>query len=308
MRLYIFTLTTILLFICCNGQQQENSNGTVQKKEKGFTMPSLPDSITQPKERALYLTAHFWDNMNTGDSTLMNDEYTLSNNFLKYIELLNHIPSEQAKEEIRRFVEKTTGNRLYFDTFQQMASFYLYNVSSPLLNEALYAPFAQSALEYGALTDEERTQYSHRLQVAQKNNPGDTASDFCYETHNRKKQSMHSIDAQYTLLFFHDYDCENCKEILQHIASNGTVMSLIQKGILQPLMIYTEGDAALWEENKHNHPQGWLPAFDWKEEIKSRRIYELRAMPSIYLIDKEKKVVLKDAQPERLLLYLSTLQ
>jgi thioredoxin-related protein len=221
---------------------------------------------------------------------------------------LNVIPLEQASEYIDAFVKKVSGNKELFDLFQEMASFYLYSPSSPLLNEQLYIPFAKSALSSNILTSEERIQYSYRLEVSQKNNPGDTAANFTYTTPDEKETTLHKLESPYTLLYFHNYDCENCKETLKQLASNSTIKSLIKNKVLQPLMIYTEGDIELWEEHKHNSPEGWLSGNDKNENIKMKRIYELRAMPSIYLINKEKRVILKDVQPEKLLFYLSSIE
>jgi hypothetical protein len=40
-------------------------------------------------------------------------------------------------------------------------------------------------------------------------------------------------------------------------------------------------------------PKEWIVGTD-REEIKQRCLYDLKAMPSLYLLDGDKKVILKD--------------
>lgn len=41
-------------------------------------------------------------------------------------------------------------------------------------------------------------------------------------------------------------------------------------------------------------PEGWMVATD-REAVKMGALYDLKAMPSLYLLDGQKRVVLKDA-------------
>lgn len=307
MKVSHIILAVTMLFIACNSSNKQEQCTTKQKL-KGFTVPSIPNIIPH-EEHTEYLSIHFWDNLNLNDTTLRNDEYRLSSYFVRYLESLNTLPVKQAHELIKGFIKKIHCDKEWFDTFQYMASYYLYNISSPLLNEELYIPFAQSALESNLLTEEERIQYSHRLEVAQKNNPGNIAADFKYIMPNGKENTMHRFTkkAEYILLFFHDFDCENCKAALSFLANNKIIDSLSESGTLQPLMIYTEGDDELWRKHKNNTPKRWDSGYDRSESIRMKRIYELRAMPSIYLIDKKNRVVFKDITPEKLLQNLSVL-
>jgi hypothetical protein len=80
---------------------------------------------------------------------------------------------------------------------------------------------------------------------------------------------------------------------------------LVENGTLKVVLVYTEGDADVWKNHKNDHPSGWLSVFDASETVRMKRIYELRAMPSLYLINKNKKVVLKDVTADVLLQYLA---
>ena len=41
-------------------------------------------------------------------------------------------------------------------------------------------------------------------------------------------------------------------------------------------------------------PAAWINSYDKSLDIKNKEVYDLKAIPTLYLLDKEKKVVLKD--------------
>jgi hypothetical protein len=41
-------------------------------------------------------------------------------------------------------------------------------------------------------------------------------------------------------------------------------------------------------------PSSWLSGYDYNAEIEDKETYILRAIPSIYLLDREKHVILRD--------------
>ena len=68
---------------------------------------------------------------------------------------------------------------------------------------------------------------------------------------------------------------------------------------LTVLAIYTEGNPEAWENDLSSIPSGWLAGTD-REAIKLGALYDLKAMPSLYLLDGEKRVLLKDAPYSRI--------
>lgn len=51
-------------------------------------------------------------------------------------------------------------------------------------------------------------------------------------------------------------------------------------------------------------PANWINGFDSNQEIANEELYDLKAMPTLYLLDKGKKVLLKDADLDEILLFL----
>ena len=67
--------------------------------------------------------------------------------------------------------------------------------------------------------------------------------------------------------------------------------------------MYTEANSKLWLDYQSHIPSKWLNVTD-HQEIMHEEKYDLRALPSLYLLDQDKKILLKDASMGALKDYL----
>ena len=71
-----------------------------------------------------------------------------------------------------------------------------------------------------------------------------------------------------------------------------------QRTMLAILSIYPDDDITSWRKYLDIMPSRWLHAYDSGMHITNKKLYDLKAIPSIYLLDKNKRVILKDTDPE----------
>ena len=74
----------------------------------------------------------------------------------------------------------------------------------------------------------------------------------------------------------------------------------IRTGKLSLLAIYTEGDEEVWHNALPTLPDTWLVGTD-HSQIKEKALYDLKAMPCLYLLDAQKHVLVKDGEYESIL-------
>ena len=65
---------------------------------------------------------------------------------------------------------------------------------------------------------------------------------------------------------------------------------------LKLLAVYTDTDLVLWRKHLPELPGQWIGGRDEGEYLYKNNVYDLKALPTVYLLDKNKKVVLKDCQ------------
>ena len=82
---------------------------------------------------------------------------------------------------------------------------------------------------------------------------------------------------------------------------------MIKDGALAVLNIYIDEDLQAWRDYMEIYPQTWYNGFDPYLAIRNDMLYNVRAIPSLYLLDSDKIVILKDAVPEKLSAILNKL-
>ena len=60
------------------------------------------------------------------------------------------------------------------------------------------------------------------------------------------------------------------------------------------MRVYVDEDTVLWRNRLDDMPKGWIVARDATGVLRNDTIYDTKAIPTIYLLDKNKRVILKD--------------
>ena len=71
------------------------------------------------------------------------------------------------------------------------------------------------------------------------------------------------------------------------------------------LAFYPDEEHEVWENHQDMIPSKWINGYDKELTVLNRELYDLKAMPTLYLLDKDKKVLLKDAPVEQVEQYLA---
>lgn len=123
---------------------------------------------------------------------------------------------------------------------------------------------------------------------------GEPAADFTYTLADGKTGTLYGVKAPYVLLFFYNPDCHACKEITGQIAGWPLLDKMQADKTLKILAVYPDEDQEAWKKHIPDVPASWINAYDQSISLKNDEIYDLKAIPTIYLLDKDKKVILKD--------------
>ena len=291
----------------CHGHTQESDTGkppaqhAPDTREARFPIPVIPDFITGKEERVAYALEHYWQAYDFNDTTQANRDRG-EQGFSNFLLLLQHADSATAARSVRRYLEKGFAQPSLRALHNGMIRHYLDNPNSPLRNDVLYVHFLRAQLNlYGPDEVAERERCAFLLRMVSLNQPGTIAADFRFTDRNGKKGRLHAIKSPLTLLLFNDPDCENCqKEMPRLIAS-----PLLQSPGLAVVAVYPDSDTEIWKNAQSRMPATWTDAYSPDGEVVSRTIYYLPAMPSLYLLDADKRILLKDATPESVLQYIA---
>lgn len=270
-------------------------------------MAEVPTVIASPDARAEYLAVHYWDKFDFSDTTGAWCTEEMKQAFLQYLNILHHSSGDAAGRGIRSMLQRSAEtDTAKLNWFTELYRIFLDDPNSPLRNESLYIPVLEFIVECNKLEAILKVRPANRLRMALKNRPGSIAADFSFRDRQGRIRTMHGFRAEYTFLCFYNPGCHSCAELKKQLASSVVLQTLQQKQeALKVLMICPEPDADVWNKDVFEAGSAqWVAGYDPKGLLMKDELYDLRAIPTIYLLDRDKKVLLKDAPFQQVEFYL----
>lgn len=313
MRQILYTALILLATVAAMGCSPKPKSTTATTYEPGTrTMRRSVESISSLRTEEDYeaMIAHFWDDFDfeVGERIIEYDTIDILNAMGEYV---SYIPPRDADSLMRSLIHRASQSKPVLEFFTMIAEVVLHDPNSPLRNDEYYIPVLESMLESSLLDEYERIAPEYDLDLARKNRIGTPANDFVYTLADGSQHRMHDIEANYTILMFSNPGCPMCREIMEEITSSPLLNLLTEHGDLRTLSLYPDEDLEAWREHFKDMPTSWIRAYDKGMKITVERLYNLSAIPSLYLLDNQKRVIIKDgtsvAQIENTIAYLESL-
>ncbi|MDY6278220.1 MAG: DUF5106 domain-containing protein [Bacteroidales bacterium] len=293
----------------CRGRSAVNDGPSVESGNS-FPMVEVPGVMSEPQDRVDYLTEHFWDRFadakGTTDSLTIKGipQKEVEEKFVLWVTVLKAASAPVMEKAVAGTVSaaraeaSATRDYAVLNKLTELACRHLYDPNSPGRNEEAYLVFL-SALLSGPLPDESsRSIYEFQAKLCSLNRPGTPAADFKFITPEGRISSLYSVEAPVTLLIFSNPGCPLCATYQDNLRKSEPLSDKLHKGAFKIVNIYPDEDVQAWEEYVRTYPPEWICGRDHLGQLFSNTIYSLRAIPSLYLLDADKNVILKDATYE----------
>ena len=198
-------------------------------------------------------------------------------------------------------IEQADSSSQVFETLTRLVENLLYDPNSEFRNEDYYGVYASRLASCPVLDEQTRQKYARDARLCALNKTGTRATDFRICDIHGNIRTLYSIETDFILLFFSNPGCRNCLEIIEQFNADDTITDMIDSGSLSVLNIYIDEDLQAWKDYMPVYPSTWYSGFDPDLVLRDDRIYHIRAIPSLYLLDSDKKVLLKDATPGKII-------
>lgn len=172
----------------------------------------------------------------------------------------------------------------------------LSNPNSPFRNEHLHITLLNELIVSPWYIAAEQEVFLQKRKLASQNRVGFAANDFNYYTPEGAVKTLYGVDAKNVLLFFYNPECPACKETKEKL-----VQSKLINRKSKVVAIYTDRDESIWRKHLPELPTAWIHGRDSAEYLWKNKLYDLKAIPTVYLLDKNKMVLLKDCQDVRMI-------
>ena len=297
--------------------------GCGQRKAEQFQALPFPDVLPpammeDPQDRAEYMAQNMWNSLTDPSRTYPCDSLLVSGvrrtdveqKFANWTQVLGMSSRPVAEKSVSRLYdralacEKKDTSSNVFETFASLVDKYLFDPNSPLRDEDLYGAYASRLAAYEGYTEVQKEKYARDARLCALNKVGTKAADFRFADRRGKIRTLYGVEAPYTLLFFSNPGCEACMSIINVLKEDPQISGMISSGRLNVLNIYIDEDLDAWRSYMPVYPEEWYNGFDPDFVIRNETLYNVRAIPSLYLLDSDKTVLLKDAPENRMFEYL----
>jgi thiol-disulfide isomerase/thioredoxin len=258
-----------------------------------------------------YYKAHYWDGVNFYDDRLARTPF-FEAKVDKYFDQLVYPSADSVIKEIDWMMGYASINK-------EMEKFLLLKFVNRYLNQkymwedAIFVHLFEkyfSQKTYDWVSEKGKKLIQDRAYSLMANIFGSPASDVELPDSNGKIQTLYSVKAPYTLVVIWDPTCGHCKETLPRLDS--FYQAKWKQLGLQPygLAKETDGTKKDWysfiRDKKLN---GWLNVYYSKEAEKERidkgvagysQLFDVQSFPTLYLLDKDKRIIAKKVTVEQI--------
>ncbi|MEI6679537.1 MAG: DUF5106 domain-containing protein [Mariniphaga sp.] len=304
-QILISLILIYLLVISClhpTGKHQEST--PLNQVSNGYQPPVIPLMLNSPEQKSAFLVEHYWDNFDFKDTSQLKDITIQEQIFADFLGIVTQVSPQKASHGIKILMNRAEISQNTSLFFYRMAEKYLFHPNSPLRNDSLYEKFLELACGSMVIDSVSKFRFQKQYEMAQRNKPGHKATDFNFTLKNGSHSMLYHINAGLLLLYFYNPECAECKVIRSKLTQSKLILQLEAKGLIRILSLYTDKELNLWENHYSELPGSWINGYDKGTVIQQKELYDLKAIPSLYLLGGDKTVLLRDATIEQIEGYL----
>ena len=265
-----------------------------------FPLPEVPLVLSKPADKANYVALHYWDHFDFKDNSLIEKSEITEQGWVEFISLVSQVT--ERKEAFAAFAQHMTENPKMQAYFLELSEHYLFDNFSPVYDEELYLLLVDEMLKQSSLSLVQRERLRYQRRWILKNRVNQPVTDFSFMQRNGKRMNLKEVKAEYILLYLNDPECSACQQTKEALLQSDILARWKDSGRMKFLSVCTEGNTEGWKNIPA--PQGWIDGCDDQKRLLEEDLYDLRNLPAIYLLDAEKRVLLKNATVSRLEEYM----
>lgn len=296
----VVAAVTAVAISCGSAATKRSAKSGEQEQMRDVYLPNLAFKVRQAhvgmgiEQQREYYAEHFWDEFDFADSTFVENLDNTKMSATLLTSIAHCATPDTAAEYIESLMRRTTVSKPVMQYFLMLGERLFYDPNSPYRNDEFYIAILRVVLESGLLDEYERMPYESDLHIVSQNRVGQQANDFELTLASGRTITLYGIDSAYTLLFISNPGCPMCRAVKEDILSSQMLSDMVLEGELQVVVLYPDEDLEAWRAALGDYPTEWINGYDAELTIQANDLYDLKAIPSLYLFDARKRVLVKD--------------
>lgn len=252
-----------------------------------FQYPVAPDTMSSLENRVNYIVPRFWDNYDL--SRAIRDTVGFVGAFEDYVDLFRYAHRNIVFTAIKDFMNKAQSNTSNLILIMGIAEQSLFYPGTVYWSDEVYLPFARFFVEAKNVKSEYKLRYRDQIKRIENTLQGIVPPDFTVVKADKSKVKLSDI-AGWTLIYFNEPDCFDCTMTRLRLSTDATVNAFVESGELTIVSVYAGSSSAEWMSDSSSSPESWVVGTcDGLDEV-----YDVRFIPSFYLLDREHKIINKN--------------
>jgi len=260
--------------------------------------PVNPDGSVDSMFAFNYYKSHYFDRFPLDDKRLLRTPLYF-NKINQYIEQLTYKIPDSINVAIDRIVDQTRGCDECFRTVVGN-TLNKYAGSKIMGMDAVYVHMVEKYYMTGEAfwADEEQVEKMEERALAisptliGRKAPNITMADSTGTYH-----TLHNINADFTILYFWDYDCGHCKKKTPQLAE---VYQTYKDKNVALYTVSINGAVSEWKKSLRKYGLEGINVQDHERKTGFDAIYDIRSIPRLFVLDKDKKILAKHIDVDQL--------
>jgi len=282
----------------------KKNEGSLLAKMIAFDKIPYADPTLSKEKRNEILKKDFFGKNDFSDTLLLHTDL-IPSKVIKYLSfyrnenLIQEAQEAEFNKAIDVILKKAGANEQIYNSVLDylIEGFEKFDMEMTLLH--IYDNYVQgsSCMEEGrAKSLKEKTEAIKRL------GKGQPAPDFTITDINNKTVKLQDVNAKYTLILFWASWCPHCAKVIPEIKK---LYDETDRTKLEVIAISLDSDKKAWNDYLEKNKLNWINFCDFKKwDCPIGRSYYISATPTMFLLDKDKKILAKPLNVRDLRMYL----
>ena len=265
-------------------------------------MPEFAGTDEEKQYKRFYYTRdHYFDHIDLSDDRLLRTPFMFGR-VKTFIDQLHIQTPDSIIRGVDYILQETKPGK---DMFRYYLIHFLnkYAGSKVVGMDAVYVHIAKNYYEKGLATWTDEEQLQKIIDNANKIEPlliGKKAPNITMQKRDGTPVELYKIDSEYTILYFWRYDCGHCKESTPYMKEFYEQYKDKDITLMAGCLKFQEDVKGCWDYIDENGIDNWLHTVDPYGRSRFHEKYDLRTTPQIYILNRDKEIVMKKIGAEQL--------
>ncbi len=257
-----------------------------------YRTPYLPATLNK-EERITYLKQHYFDKVDFTDTALLRS-MVFANKAISYLALYsnNRLPQKQLQAEFIKAVTVILSAASVNAVVYKFLLDYLVGGFDKYHFDEVIEYMADNFQDPFACEDQERkTALQKKLETFKKISIGKVAPEIEAPDSKGKSVKLSAIQSEYTLLVFWSTQCQHCTDMMPRLKA---IYDKQKPKRYEVVTVSVDTSRSSWTAFLKEEKLSWINLSDMKGFMgKPADDYNIYATPTMFLLDREKKIIAK---------------